>query len=252
MLCVIAVLVCVLVNNNRKFKKKQEQESIDTIFRQLVRCHDKQEAWHLLCQHVSQTQVDMVEFTRQTFRNITNGLMYEDIKALRKATAEVEEHKAYWKRYRRKEIIGMRHIDYLQAVEKNTWFHLGCNNLSQIIYCLKRMLEPCVEHVDNNFNPLPQDYIDELLSITGEVDQMMESTAQMIRTGDFKDSDALLVEGNALKAHISQLRHKQQDRIQQEDSNIKIDLLYLSTLQETQELVSMMRHLLRASKRFQE
>ena len=252
MLCVIAVLVCVLVNNNRKFKKKQEQESIDTIFRQLVRCHDKQEAWHLLCQHVSQTQVDMVEFTRQTFRNITNGLMYEDIKALRKATAEVEEHKAYWKRYRRKEIIGMRHIDYLQAVEKNTWFHLGCNNLSQIIYCLKRMLEPCVEHVDNNFNPLPQDYIDELLSITGEVDQMMESTAQMIRTGDFKDSDALLVEGNALKARISQLRHKQQDRIQQEDSNIKIDLLYLSTLQETQELISMMRHLLRASKRFQE
>ena len=114
------------------------------------------------------------------------------------------------------------------------------------------MLEPCVEHVDNNFNPLPQDYIDELLSITGEVDQMMESTAQMIRTGDFKDSDALLVEGNALKAHISQLRHKQQDRIQQEDSNIKIDLLYLSTLQESQELVSMMRHLLRASKRFQE
>ena len=42
------------------------------------------------------------------------------------------------------------------------------------------------------------------------------------------------------------------DRIQQEDSNIKIDLLYLSTLQETQELISMMRHLLRASKRFQE
>ena len=252
MLCVVAVLVCVLVNNNRKFKKKQEQESIDTIFRQLVRCHDKQEAWRLLCQHVSQTQVGMVEFTRQTFRNITNGLMYEDIKALRKATAEVEEHKSYWKRYRRKEIIGMRHIDYLQAVEKNTWFHLGCNNLSQILYCLKRMLEPCVEHVDNNFNPLPQDYIDELLPIAGEVDQMMESTAQMIRTGDFKDSDALLVEGNALKARISQLRHKQQDRIQQEDSNIKIDLLYLSTLQETQELISMMRHLLRASKRFQE
>ena len=252
MLCVVGVLVCVLVNNNRKFKKKQEQESIDTVFRQLVRCHDKQEAWRLLCQHVSETQVGMVEFTRQTFRNITNGLMYEDIKSLRRATAEVEEHKSYWKRYRRKEIIGMRHIDYLQAVEKNTWFHLGCNNLSQIIYCLKRMLEPCVEHVDNNFNPLPKDYIDELQSITGAVDQMMEATAQMIRSGDFKDSDSLLVEGNALKAHISQLRHKQQDRIQQEDSNIKIDLLYLSTLQETQELISMMRHLLRASKRFQE
>lgn len=252
MALVIGVLVFVLVNNNRKFKKKQETENIDTLFRQLVRSHDKQETWQLLCQHVSRTQVEMVNFTRQTFRNITNGLMYEDIKALRQATATIEDQKAFWKRYRRKEILGMRRIDYLQAVEKNTWFHLGCNNLSQILYCLKRMLEPCMEHVDNNFNPLPQNYITELQSLTGEIDQMMERTAQMITTGDFKGSDELLVEGNALKARISQMRHNQQDRIQQEDSNIKVDLLYLSTLQETQELVSMMRHLLRASKRFQE
>lgn len=252
MALVIGVLICVLVNNNRKFKKKQEKETIDTLFRQLVRSHDKQETWALLCKHVSRTQVEMIQFTRQTFRNITNGLMYEDIKALRQATSTIEEEKAFWKRYRRKEILGMRRIDYLQAVEKNTWFHLGCNNLSQTLYCLKRMLEPCLEHVDNNFNPLPQDYITELQSLTGEIDQLMERTAQMITTGDFKGSDELLVEGNALKARISQMRHSQQDRIQQEDSNIKVDLLYLSTLQETQELVSMMRHLLRASKRFQE
>lgn len=252
MALVIGVLVCVLVNNNRKFKKKQETENIDTLFRQLVRSHDKQETWQLLCQHVSRTQVEMVNFTRQTFRNITNGLMYEDIKALRQAAVVIDEQKDFWKRYRRKEILGMRRIDYLQAVEKNTWFHLGSNNLSQIIYCLKRMLEPCLEHVDNNFSPLPEDYISALQSLTGEIDQMMDRTAQMITTGDFKGSDELLVEGNALKARISQMRHNQQDRIQQEDSNIKVELLYLNTLQETQELVSMIRHLLRASKRFQE
>ena len=60
-----------------------------------------------------------------------------------------------------------------------------------------------------------------------------------------------LVEGNAIKSRISQIRHKQQDQIQKLDSNIRTTLLYLSTLQETQELVSMARHLLRASKRFQ-
>ena len=73
----------------------------------------------------------------------------------------------------------------------------------------------------------------------------------MISDGDFKTSDELLVEGNAIKARISQVRHQQQDRMQREDSNIKVALLYLNTLQEMQELVSMMRHLLRASKRFQ-
>ena len=252
MALVVCVLVMVLVNNNRKFKQKQEKETVDTLFRQLVRCHDKTETWQLLRQHVTRTQVEMINFTRDTFHNITNGLMFENIKALRQATATIEDEKAYWKRYRRKEILGMRRIDYLQAVEKNTWFHLGCNNLSQILYCLKRMLEPCIEHVDNNFNPLPKAYVDELLPVCNEADQLMERTAAMIQSGDFRDSDELLVEGNALKARISQMRHSQQDRIQQEDSNIKVDLLYLSTLQETQELISMMRHLLRASKRFQE
>ena len=73
----------------------------------------------------------------------------------------------------------------------------------------------------------------------------------MITEGDFKNVDELLVEGNAVKSRISQIRHSQQDRIQREDSNIKLALLYLSTLQETQELISISRHLLRASKRFQ-
>ncbi len=55
----------------------------------------------------------------------------------------------------------------------------------------------------------------------------------MITTGDFDGADELLVEGNAIKSRISQIRHSQQDRIQREDSNIKVALLYLSTLQET-------------------
>lgn len=252
MILLVVVLVLVLVNNNRKFKKKQQEtEQVDTLFRQLVRCQDKQQSWILLVQHVQQSQINMIEFTRATFRNIANGFMYENIKALRQAANSVEKQKSMWKRYRRKEILGMRKIDYLQVVEKNTWFHLGCNSCSQIIYCLKRMLEPTLEHVDNNFNPLPSDCVEEFIPITNEIDSLMDRTGQMIMTGDFAEADKLLVEGNALKVRLSQIRHQQQNRIQNEDSNIKVSLLYLNMLQETQELISTLRHLLRASKRFQ-
>lgn len=252
MILLICVLVCVLVNNNRKFKKKQqESENVDTLFRQLVRCHDKSEVWELLRQHVARTQSEIIDFARSTYANITHGLMHEDIRALRTAAANIESQKSMWKRYRRKEIVGMRKIDYLQAVEKNTWFHLGCNNSTQIIYCLKRMLEPVMEHVDNNFHPLSKNYAEELLALQSDVDLLLQRTGEMIRTGNFENSDELLVEGNALKSRVSQMRHAQQDRIQSTESNIKVSLLYLSTLQETQELISMTRHLLRASKRFQ-
>ncbi len=251
MILVMCVVAAVVINNNRKFKQKREQDNVDTLSRQLVRSHDKAETWKLLVEHVRRTQTDMLESTRTTFRNITQGLMYENIRALRTASHDIENQKSTWKRYRRKEILGMRKIDYMVAVEKNTWFHLGCNNTTQILYGLKRMLEPCVEHVDNNFNPLPQDYIDEFLPICNSVDQFLEGAERMISSGDFKDVEALLVEGNAIKSRISQVRHTQQDRIQREDSNIKIALLYLSTLQETQELMAAARHILRASKRFQ-
>ena len=145
----------------------------------------------------------------------------------------------------------MRKIDPMQAVEKNTWFHLGCNSATQIIYCLKRMLEPALEHVDNNFTPLPAACAAELKAIISESVEYLARTRQIIETGNFETADEVLVDGNALKARISELRHQQQERMQSEDSNIKVALLYLNTLQELQELISTSRHLLRAAKRFQ-
>ena len=251
MVLVVCTVAAVIINNNRKFKKKAETEQVDTLFRQLVRSHDKAETWELLLQHVRRTQSDILNFARTTFRDISQGLMHENIRSLRQAALAIEEEKSVWKRYRRKEIVGMRKIDYLLAVEKNTWFHLGCNSATQIIYGLKRMLEPCIEHVDNNFNPMPPDYVDEFIPVCNDVDRFLTAADGFITSGNFEGVDELLVEGNAIKSRISQLRHKLQDRIQQEDSNIKIALLYLSTLQETQELLSISRHLVRASKRFQ-
>ena len=39
-------------------------------------------------------------------------------------------------------------------------------------------------------------------------------------------------------------------RMQSEEGNLRIEILYLNTLQETQELISTVRHLLRASRHF--
>ena len=251
MILVMCVVAAVVINNNRKFKKKKESETVDTLFRQLVRCPDKAETWQLLCEHVRRSQSTALQFARETFHNISHGLMTENIRELRAASHAIDEEKSTWKRYRRKEIVGMRKIDYLLAVEKNTWFHLGCNSITQMIYGLKRMLEPCVEHVDNNFNPMPKAYVEEFEPVCADIDRFLAESDKMIVSGDFSKADELLVEGNAIKSRISQIRHAQQDRIQREDSNIKASLLYLSTLQEAQELMSIARHLLRASKRFQ-
>lgn len=252
MIIVIGIVIFVVWNNNRSLKKKESEEQIDLLFRQLVASKDKKQTWKYLVEHVTKTQVDILTATRKDFSDIANGLMHDNIRLLKSAGADLNDLKAMWKRYRQKQIVGMRRIDYLQAVEKNTWFHLGANNCSQIIYSMKRMLDPIEEHVDNNFNPMPAAYINQFTPICKEVDDLLEVTIQMIGSGNFEGSDEVLVNANALKTQISDIRHRQMDMIQREESNIKIALLYLSTLQETQELISDIRHLLRAAKRFQE
>ena len=73
--------------------------------------------------------------------------------------------------------MGLRKIDPLQAVEKDTWFHLACNSCEQSLYCLKRMCEPSLEHVDNNFNPMPEEYVKEFMPIREGVERLMNVIA---------------------------------------------------------------------------
>lgn len=251
MLGIIALIVFILINNNRKFKKKQaESENVDIVFREMMATRDKQEAWKLLYRHVVETECQLLDTSRHIFVRITQGLSTDNIRVINNAQAELKDAKQMWKRYRRKEIIGMRKIDALVAVEKNSWFHLGANSITQVLYGLKRMLEPIQEHVDNNFSPLPSDYAKDLSDITRRTSDYFAQVQATLQASDFSQTTELLQEGSNLKTCISSHRHELQNRLQREDANIKVTLLYLNTLQETQELISHARHLLRAAKHF--
>lgn len=251
MLGVILLIAFTMISNNRRFKKKQEQaENVDVLFRQMVNSRDKKEVWQLLLRHTQDTQVHLIAASREIFKGVTHGLTADNVRSVRTADSKLKDEREMWKRYRRKEILGMRRVDSLVAVEKNTWFYLGTNSISQILYGLKRMSEPILEHVDNNFNPLPAAYVEEYTPIIERTDHLLEGIQQCIDQNDFSQSDQLLVEGNALKSDISAIRHSLLERIQNDESSLKIALLYLSTLQETQEIISNARHLLRAAKRF--
>ena len=248
---IILLIAFTMISNNRRFKKKQEQaENVDVLFRQMVNSRDKKEVWQLLLRHTQDTQVHLIAASREIFKGVTHGLTNDNVRSVRTADSKLKEEREMWKRYRRKEILGMRRVDSLVAVEKNTWFYLGTNSISQILYGLKRMSEPILEHVDNNFNPLPDAYVEEYTPIIERTDHLLEEIQKCIDQNDFSQSDQILVEGNALKSDISAIRHSLLERIQNDESSLKIALLYLSTLQETQEIISNARHLLRAAKRF--
>ena len=252
MIAMIALTIYLLVRSEQIYSKKQKSENTnDAIFKQLMASKDEKERWSLLRQHVNNTHVDMFNFIMNTYTTITDGFIKEDLKSLRKAMVLTGEEKQALKKTRRKEIIGLRRIDKFAAIEKNTWFHLGSNSCEQMIYCMKRICEPCKEHVDNNFKPLSERARNEFIPIRDEMIALMTQARDVIISGDYDKADAILKEGDGLKVKISTFRRHQMNRIHDESVNVKTALVYLNILQESQELVSSWRHLLRASRMFQ-
>ena len=248
----ICVAVFLLVRSNIKYSEKQKAEKQDDIFKRMMASKDKNEILTLLRQHVRETLSDYIDYTEKTYVQVTDGFINEDLKSLKKGLNSAEEKRKMLKKRRRKEILGLRRIPIALAIEKNTWFHLGSNSCEQMLYCLKRICEPCKEHVDNNFNPISKESIADFLPIREELCKLMESTRADIENNNYADADDILVKGDTLKNKISALRKAQMNRLQETDNtSLKAAMVYLNILQETQELVSIWRHLLRASRFFQ-
>lgn len=248
----ICVAVFLLVRSNIKYSKKEKAEQQDDTFKRMMASKDKAEVLSLLRLHVKETLTDYINYTEQAYIQVTDGFINEDLKQLKKVMSSTDDQKKMLKKRRRKEILGLRRIPIPIAIEKNTWFHLGSNSCEQMLYCLKRICEPCKEHVDNNFNPISKDCITEFLPIREELCQLMDRTQTVIENNNYAEADDILVKGDALKNKISALRKQQMNRMQEADStSLKASMVYLNILQESQELVSIWRHLLRASRFFQ-
>lgn len=252
MIAFIVLTLFMLLKSSKMFGKKEGSEGQDDIFKQMMASKDKNETLALLREHVKETLTSYLKFSEEAYVKITDGFINENLKNLRKSISETDEKRKLLKKRRRKEILGLRRIPITIAIEKNTWFHLGTNSCEEMMYCLKRIAEPCKEHVDNNFNPVSKDAVKVFLPIREELCLLMERTHSAIMNNDYTNADDILKKGDDLKNKISALRKEQMNHMQESDSSsLKAAMVYLNILQETQELVSVWRHLLRASRFFQ-
>ena len=249
----VFVAVFILIKSNFSTKRKDETDYEEQLFKGIMNAKDKAECWGLLKKHVCATQQEMLDFVWKTYEDVVNGFVDEDLKTLRRAVKRIDAEKSLRKKLRQRELVGMRRIDKRISLEKNTWFHLASNSGEQMLYCLKRMSDPCKEHVDNNFNPLSRECIEEILPVKKKIVDYLMRSERIVEDRDYEHIDALLAEEEAYKQQLSEMRRAQEDRIQMDLSQgLKVSLVYLNLLQETQELLSDLRHYLRAFKRFQQ
>ena len=249
MVLFIVVAVVLLTQSNIRFKKKKENEKKDDLFQQILRSKDRVKNWDLLRRHAAENQAALLQRTMQEYDNATDALCQNDLRLLRKTDKMVRSHKEELRRNRQREMVGMRRIDRGIAIENNTWFHLMSNSAQQMMYCVRRIVDPIKEHIENNFTPLSQENATEAISIRRQADTMMREAMDMIEHNNYANAQSLLLQIDHYKDDLSAMRKKQLDEMQKETGSLKISLLYLNWMQETQELLSSLRHLVRATEK---
>lgn len=246
----IALSIVLLVRSNIKYKKKQAEEKGDVIFNQMITSEDNVETLRLLTQHIRQGQSQFLDFVNVNYLNVTEGFISEDLSRLQKAESAMRKERQELKQRRRKEMLGLRRIDPGVAIEKSTWFHLGVNSCEDMLYSLRRICDPCEEHIDNSFVPLEKDRIKEFLPLRDTLLYLLKRAVVVISTENFTDSDRLREQCEEFKSCLSSTRHGQIERMQTSKENITVSYVYLNLLQETHEIASSLQHLLRAAKHF--
>lgn len=246
----IALSIVLLVRSNIKYKKKQAEEKGDVVFNQMITSEDNAETLRLLTQHIRQGQSRFLDFVNVNYLNVTEGFISEDLSRLQKAESAMRKERQELKQRRRKEMLGLRRIDPGVAIEKSTWFHLGVNSCEDMLYSLRRICDPCEEHIDNSFVPLEKDRIKEFLPLRDTLLYLLKRAVVVISTENYTDSDKLREQCEEFKNCLSSTRQGQIERMQTSKENITVSYVYLNLLQETHEIASSLQHLLRASKHF--
>ena len=252
MFAFMALAVFLLIRSNIQFARKAKKASPeDASFKLMMRSRDPEIVWDVLCKHVSRTQSGTCEFALDQYNDIVESFSDQNLRGLRRVHRALNDKLDELTKIRRREFLALRRSPTQISLERNTWFHLGFNSNQQYIYCLKRMLDPAKEHVDNNFTPLPQSYRDEFEPMRQRINDLMKTTAQMLDTRRFDRYRETMLEADSCKNTLSVYRKRHIDRMQRSANSAEynVSLIYLNILQESQELLSIMRHQLRAGKK---
>lgn len=251
----IVLVIFLLIRSNRQYKRKQETtKKDDDNFRLMMRTRDPELVWEMLRNHVRNTQSKVCRLALEQYNAVLDGFNTQNVKMLRGSDKTLRRELDVLKKYRRQELLGLKRSPMDIAIERNTWFHVGINSDQQYIYTLRRMMLPVKEHVDNNFTPVPAAYISEYEPVRRRVNDLMKMTCEAIETNRYEQYRGVLAEADVCKDDLSVIRKIHINRMQKSGTSkmMQVDMVYLNLLQETQQLLSVMRHLLRSAKKFME
>lgn len=242
------IAVVLLIRSNIRFRKKQKNEDKETLFQTILSTENIDEVWCLFLVYVNEKEKMFLQFAGENYRLVTDGFINDNSKLLSKAEKALVAEKDVLKGQRRKLTLCLRKVKPEIAIEKNTWFHLSNNMAMSMTYNLRRINEICKEHVDNNFRPLPKQFHHSYNDVCEAIVDVLKQSENAVGENCPEMIDGLRQRCEEIKRKLSRLTREVYDLLQRGDAdNMTVAYVYLNVLQESQEFVTSLRKMLRAS-----
>lgn len=247
-----ALAAYMLIHSQITYNKKLKQEKKSSLAQQLVANKDKEEALVLLRQFSREEYTKVLEWSADLYNRVTTGFLHESYRTLRKAMGDIETERSYFKQVKRLGTIGVSHLNDQVGLEKGLYYFQGNDFSYDIIHAIKRMCEPCLEHTDNNFNPLDKSQKENFGAIAPEIVGFLEKSRELVEENNSSQFSTLYNRGNQLINQLGVLKREEIRNMREQVSYIKVGIVYLTVIQESQNVVAYTINLLKMNQKFQE
>ena len=250
MYIMIALVIYLLIRSHINYNKKKGAEKVDEKMLVVLKSEDQNEVWSNLKSHTADTLTHTLTFSAETFKRMFESFSKDELRPLKSSLIKIVEEKALMKKERRAETRGLQRIDQQLAFERSTWYHLCTNSCQQMLNTLTRIGEPMKEHADNSFSPLSKLYVQEFSPYCRDVYNVLKDINDIISTGNYSAAEEVSARAKHLKHMLATLRKEQTLRLHQNKGSLRMDFVYLNLIQESHELLSEVRNLLRGCNKF--
>lgn len=251
MYVMIALVIYLLIRSHINYNKKKGGEKVDEKMLIVLKSEDQKEVWDNLKSHTADTLTHTLTFSAETYKRMFESFSKDALRPLKSSLIRIVEEKTLMKKERRAETRGLQRIDQQLAFERSTWYHLCTNSCQQMLNTLTRIGEPMKEHADNSFSPLSKVYVEEFSPYCRDIYNVLKDINEIIQTGNYDASEEVSARAKQLKHSLANLRKEQTLRLhKQSEGSLRMDFVYLNLIQESHELLSEVRNLLRGSNKF--
>ena len=250
-IALIALAVFILIRSQVMYKKRKAKAQGNETLKQLMQTTDSEEALQLMRKHTREELSKVLEYAETNFELTVTSFLHENLRGLRRAMGSTKFEKQLIKQMKRTGTVAMCRLDNNTVLEKGLYYYQGNDFASELVYSIARLCEPCLEHIDNNFNPLDAIQKGEFSDAAEDITYLIQQCRKKLENNEYNNMEEEILRANDLNGQLSLLKRKELQRIQSQSGSIRVSMVYLTMVQEAQNVVTYTINLMKVSRKFQ-